>query len=478
MIEIVLPNWLVSILTGVNILAIGYLGILNLTYLVMTIIAVRSLTRYILQLQAVHFDGFLRSEASPPVTLVAPAYNEEATCVESVRALLGLEYPEFDVIVVNDGSKDGTLARLIEAFDLSPSPRFPMAGLRTAEVREVYRSARHFNLWVIDKANGGKADALNTGLNYCRTPLFCAMDADSMLERDALLRLTRAFIEEADMVAAGGIIRIANGCLVKDGEIREVRLPRNLVAGFQVMEYLRAFLVGRVGWAAINSTLVISGAFGVFRRSAVVEAGGFDRTTVGEDMELVVRLHRHFREKGEPYRIGFVPDPVAWTEAPESLEQLGRQRDRWQRGLVETMTRNLPMLFNPRYGRIGLIAFPYFFFLEMIGPVIEMAGYLSFVFLVANGSISVPHMIAFLSLAIVFGLTLSLTAVLMEEMTFRRYPRKRDLLHLFTLAIVENFGYRQLNFYWRFKGTFSKLWKAKGWGEMKRKGFQTVKPGG
>jgi cellulose synthase/poly-beta-1,6-N-acetylglucosamine synthase-like glycosyltransferase len=370
------------------------------------------------------------------------------------------------------------MARLTKAYDLAPAPRFPMAALPTAEVREVYRSRRHSNLWVIDKVNGGKADALNAGLNYSRTPLFCAMDADSMLERDSLLRLARAFIEDASMVAAGGIIRIANGCLVQEGEVREVRLPRNPIAGFQVIEYLRGFLVGRVGWAAINSTLVISGAFGMFRRSAVVEAGGFDTTTVGEDMELVVRLHRHFREKGEPYRIGFIPDPVAWTEAPESLEQLGKQRDRWQRGLIEALTRHLPMLFNPRYGRIGMVAFPYFFFLEMLGPFIEMGGYFSFAFLVANRSISVPYMIAFLSLAIVFGLTLSLTAVLMEEMTFRRYPRKRDLLHLFILAIVENFGYRQLTFYWRFKGSISKLWKTNKWGDMKRKGFQTVTEGG
>jgi cellulose synthase/poly-beta-1,6-N-acetylglucosamine synthase-like glycosyltransferase len=330
---------------------------------------------------------------------------------------------------------------------------------------------------VIDKANGGKADALNTGLNFCRTPLFCAMDADSMLEREALVRLARAFIEDVRMVAAGGIIRIANGCLVQDGEVKEVRLPSNYLAGFQVMEYLRAFFVGRVGWEAMNSTLVISGAFGMFRRAAVVEVGGFDTTTVGEDMELVVRLHRLFRERGEEYRIGFIPDPVAWTEAPETLQQLGRQRDRWQRGLIETLTRHVRMLFNPSYGRIGALAYPYYFFFEMLGPILELMGYISFVFLIANGSISGPHIAAFLSLAVVFGLVLSISAVLLEEMTFRRYARKRDLLHLFRLAILENFGYRQLIFYWRFRGIISKFRKSAGWGEMKRKGFQTVKRG-
>jgi len=234
------------------------------------------------------------------------------------------------------------VARLVESFRLVPTPRAPTASLSTAPVREIYRSRSHANLWVIDKENGGKADALNAGLNLSASPLFCAMDADSLFERRALARIVRPFLEDARTVAAGGTIRIANGCDVESGIVRRIGLPDSLLARFQVLEYLRAFLSGRMGWDALDATLIISGAFGLFRRSTVVGVGGYatSRTsgeTVGEDMELVVRLHRRLREAGTPYRIAFVPDPVAWTECPETLAVLGRQRDRWQRGLLESL---------------------------------------------------------------------------------------------------------------------------------------------
>ncbi len=397
--------------------------------------------------------------------------------VDVVRALLGMEYPTFQVLVVNDGSTDETLPRLKEKFKLHSAPRFPVAEIPTASIRGVWHNTAYPDLWVIDKENGGKADALNAGLNYCRTPLFCAMDADSLPERDALTRLARAFMENVFMVAVGGIVRIANGCTFRSGILVEARLPKSLLARFQVLEYLRAFLSGRMGWDAIRATLIISGAFGMFRRSAVVAAGGFLTETVGEDMELVVRLHRHFREKREPYEIGFVPDPVAWTEAPESLRQLGHQRDRWQRGLIESLMRHRRMLLNPRYGRIGLLAFPYYFFLEMIGPLIEAVGYVTFATAVLLGRASLPYMLAFVALASVLGVALSIAAVGLEELTFRRYPRMRDLVHLFALAVIENFGYRQVISFWRLRGIVSKARGVKTWGEMKRTGFRSAEEG-
>ncbi|HSG46269.1 MAG TPA: glycosyltransferase family 2 protein, partial [Longimicrobiales bacterium] len=275
-------------------------------------------------------------------------------------------------------------------------------------------------------------------------------------------------------VAAGGILRIANGCVVKQGQVVDVRLPRNLWAQFQVLEYLRAFLSGRMGWAALDATLVISGAFGIFRRSVVVEAGGYATDTVGEDMELVVRLHRHCAEAGVPYRIHFVPDPVAWTECPESLSILGRQRDRWQRGLFQSLTRHRVMLFNRRYGKAGLLAFPYFFFLEMCGPVIEGLGYVSFAVTVLSGRADPLYIQAFLGVAVALGMALSVAAVGLEELSFRRYPRTSDLIRLFALAVLENFGYRQLSAWWRLKGTWSAIRKVEGWGGMQRKGFGTA----
>ena len=341
----------------------------------------------------------------------------------------------------------------------------------TAQVRAIYRSRRFPNLKVIEKENGGKADALNAGLNYCQTPLFCAMDADSLLEPEALIRIVRPFLEDADTIAAGGVLRIANGCVVKQGRVIDVRLPKNFLAQLQVLEYLRAFLSGRMGWDALDATLVISGAFGIFKRSVVVDAGGYATDTVGEDMELVVRLHRYCRENDIPYRIHFVPDPVAWTECPESIAVLSRQRDRWQRGLFQSLIRHRTMLFNPKYGRAGMVAFPYFFFLEMWGPVIELLGYVSFAATVIAGRAEWPFVIAFLSVAVILGGALSLSAVALEELSFRRYPRLSDLLRLFSLALLENFGYRQLSAWWRLKGTISAIRGVEGWGHMVRKGF-------
>ncbi len=460
-----------------NGLVLGYFVVLNGVYLVTSVFAFAALRRYARRLKTLDMDDLLASGAAPPITLIAPAYNEEATCVEATRSLLALHYPEFEILVVNDGSRDATLARMTEAFDLVPAPRMRTSEIPSKPIRGIYRSRRHRNLIVIDKENGGKADTLNAGLAYSRTPLFCAMDADSLLEPDALLRVARPFLEDARTVAVGGIIRIVNGCTVENGVVTRVRLPANRLARFQVLEYLRAFLSGRMGWAALDATLIISGAFGLFRRSVVVDAGGFATDTVGEDMELVVRLHRHCREKKIPYRVTFVPDPVAWTECPESLAVLGRQRDRWQRGLSEVLMRHKRMMFNPRYGRIGLLAYPYFFFLEMLGPIIEMAGYVTFVLAVVLGHANAPYVLAFLLVAFALGISLSLAAVALEELSFHRYPGVRSLMALFGLAVAESVGYHQLSTYWRFRGMISAVRGKKGWGAMTRRGFgQGAKP--
>jgi cellulose synthase/poly-beta-1,6-N-acetylglucosamine synthase-like glycosyltransferase len=464
-------------LDGFNVVVIVYFVLLNSVYLLMSLFAFRALRRYALRMKAVDVAELMATAGMPPVTLIAPAYNEEPTCVESIKSLLTLRYPAYDIVVVNDGSKDGTMARLTTAFDLAEAPRAPVADIPTAQVAAVLRSRRHPNLWVIDKANGGKADALNAGLNYCRTPLFCAMDADSLLEPDALTRIVRAFLEDSRTVAAGGVIRIVNGCRVRSGVVEDVRLPDNWLARIQVLEYLRSFLSGRMGWDALDATLIISGAFGMFQRSVVTEIGGYATETVGEDMELIVRIHRHCREQGRPYRIAVVPDPVAWTECPESLTVLGRQRDRWQRGLIESLWRHRVMLLRPRYGRVGLLAFPYYFFLEVLGPIIEGFGYLTFVAAVILGRASMPYVLAFLAVAFVFGIALSFAAIGLEELSFRRYPRFGDLIRLLGVAIVENVGFRQLSTYWRLRGMVSKLTGATAWGAMERKGFQMTPSG-
>lgn len=461
-----------------NVIILTYFVCLNGVYLTLSIIAFRALRGYAFRLKTLDFQDLLTTVGAPPITVLAPAHDEEATCVESVRSLLTLNYPEYEILVINDGSRDGTMQALIDAFDLVSAARLPTADLPTAEVRKVYQSARHPTLWVVDKVNGGKADALNAGLNLCATPFFCAIDADSLLERDALLRIVRPFLEDETTVAVGGIIRIVNGCLVKAGTVQTVGLPKSLLARFQVLEYLRAFLAGRMGLSEARMSLIISGAFGLFKRETVIAAGGYAsrRTvgeTVGEDMELVVRLQRYCAERQIPYRVRFVPDPAAWTECPETMGQLRRQRDRWQRGLVESLMRHRTMLLNPKYGRVGMVAFPYFFFLEMIGPLIELGGYLVFILMVVLGRVSVLYMSAFLLLAIVFGIALSMAAIGLEELTFRRYPRLQDLLELLVLAVLENIGFRQLNTFWRAQGLWSSLRRKSAWGDMERRGFTT-----
>lgn len=451
---------------------LGYFGALNLLYVVFTVLAWRELSRHRHGRQAVPVDEIFRSPLTPPISVLLPAYNEAAGIVDSVRSLLQLRYPEYEVIVVDDGSTDDTLQRLLQSFDLVRVRRVLRSDLSTAPIHATYASRRHPQLVVISKANGGKANALNAGLNAARYPYVCSIDADALLEHDSLLRVVAPVVQDPDrVVAAGGIVRIANGCLVEDGRVVEVGLPRRHLPALQVVEYFRAFLVGRIGWSKINALLIISGAFGLFKRSLVVEAGGYWTQTVGEDMELVVRLHRRLREGRRSYRIVFVPDPVCWTEAPESLTMLGRQRRRWQRGMVETMARHVRIIANPRYGVLGLVAAPYFVVFEMLGPVVELLGYLGIPVAWALGALAPPFALSFFLLAAGTGTLLSVSALALEELSFRRHQRTREVVRMMAYAVVDNVGYRQLTNLWRLLGMVDVLRGATGWGEMTRRGF-------
>ncbi|HWH23014.1 MAG TPA: glycosyltransferase [Allosphingosinicella sp.] len=412
------------------------------------------------------------AEEAPSIAVLAPAYNEEVTIVESVNSLLALHYPDFEVIVINDGSKDGTLARLIDHYRLEPVARFHEEAVPHQPIRGLYASSRLPRLLVVDKENGGKSDALNAGINVARSELFCSIDADSLLEPDALLRVVRPFIEEPDqMVAVGGTIRIANGSRIAAGRIIEIRLPRNFLALVQIVEYLRAFLMARLGLGRLQALTVISGAFGLFRRQLALEVGGYSHGTVGEDMELVIKLHRHMREQGKPYRIDFIPEPVCWTEAPEDLTILGRQRARWQRGTLETFFKHKDMLFNPRYGRIGFIGFGQILLVDLLGPIVEVIGYVLIPALFLLGLLSFEYLLAFLAITFTFGIFLSVSTLILEEIELRRLPRARDLAVLTLVSIAENFGYRQLSNFWRVRGLWQFLRKQQGWGQMTRRGF-------
>ena len=415
------------------------------------------------------------SEQAPAISVLAPAFNEELSIVESTRSLLALQYPDFEVVVINDGSKDGTLQKLIDAFGLERVDRFVDRAVSHAPIRGFYASSDYPRLLVLDKENGGKSDALNAGINCCRTALFCAIDADSILEPDALLRVVRPFIDEPQLtIAAGGTIRIANGCKVDAGRISEINLPRNFLALVQIVEYLRAFLMARLGLGKMQALTVISGAFGLFRRRHVVEVGGYSHGTVGEDMELVIKLHRLMREQKRDYRIEFIAEPVCWTECPDSLQILSRQRARWQRGSLECFAKHRDMLFNPKYGRIGFIGFGQILLVDVVGPLIEVVGYILVPLLWGLGLLALPWLLAFLAVTFTLGIFLSAATLVLEEMQLRRFPRIRELLILAAVAVLENFGYRQLSNFWRLQGWWQYIRKQQSWGTMTRKGFASA----
>jgi cellulose synthase/poly-beta-1,6-N-acetylglucosamine synthase-like glycosyltransferase len=407
-----------------------------------------------------------------PISIVAPAYNEEKTVVQSVRALMALEYPNYEVIVVNDGSRDATVERLVEAFEMYEVAPSIKRDLPNREVRALYVSRLHDNLLLVDKENGGKSDALNAGINVATCPLVCAIDADTLIERDALRRLVRPFLLAPErVVAVGASIRIANGCEVDRGRIVRTALSDNPIPVFQVVEYLRAFLFGRSAWNHLGGHLIISGALGLFRKEAMVEVGGYATDTVGEDMEIVTRLHRHYREAKKDYEVCFIPDPAGWTEAPENLTILARQRDRWQRGLLETLTRHAPMILNPRYGLVGMFTMPFFVFIEAMAPLVETVGLAMFAVALFAGIVDLGFAVLFFLVAFGLGVLLSVTSLALEEISFHRYPRPGDLWRLVGYAVLENFGYRQLTAWWRLKGIWNFLRGKKSWGKMERKGF-------
>ena len=464
----------VDLIQKFNWFVLFYFFGINGTYIMLNVLSFPAIKHYLKEKRAIELERVFRSPFFKPISILVPAYNEEATIVDSVKSLLQLQYPEHEVVVTNDGSEDNTLGLLVERYKMVKAPITLPTQLDSGRIHGIYISSDYTNLVVIDKENGGRSDALNAALNAARYPLVCSIDADSMLESDALLKVVRPFLENPTTVAVGGIVRIVNGCRVRAGGVTETAMPKSSLVRFQIVEYLRSFLFGRTGWNVLNSTLIISGAFGLFSKAAVVECGGYRTDTVGEDMDLVVRLHRMMREKKRKYRITFVPDPVCWTEVPENLRILSRQRNRWQRGLMEVLLTNKRMLFNPKYGIVGLYGLPFFFLFEMLGPIVEFAGYVFFFSSWYLNIVDLPFAMLFLAAAILLGVILSASSLVLEELSFRRYPKTLHLIILTIYALLENFGYRQLNTWWRFKAFFDYVLGKKGWGKMERKGFQEI----
>jgi biofilm PGA synthesis N-glycosyltransferase PgaC len=419
------------------------------------------------------------SAQAPSISILAPAYNEAATVIENVRSLLSIHYTNLEVIIINDGSKDDSLQKLIPAYDLYKVDFFVNEQISTKKIRGIYKSRNHIyrKLIVVDKENGGKADALNVGVNVAKNDYIVCIDVDCILEQDALLKLAKPFLENPGqrVIATGGVIRIANSCEIEGGRLIKINLPREFLPRVQTLEYIRAFLLGRMAWSRLNGLLLISGAFGAFDREIVIKCGGYDHKTVGEDMELVVRMRRYMEELNIPYKVAFIPDPLCWTEAPTTFKILGRQRNRWTRGTIETLRMHKVMFFNPRYGLLGMLSYPYWFFFEFLAPIIEFVGMFGFVMFSIFGLVNWTFFLTLIAFIYSFGFLYSVFAILMEVLTYNQYKRRKDILNLILTAFLEPLIFHPFVVWSSIKGNIDLLRKKNAWGEMTRQGFATQK---
>ena len=448
----------------------------NLAYLMMLIVALRTSAAHQRRLESYRLRWIGETPLAPPITIIVPAHNEEGSIRVAVRNLLENHYPQLEVIVVNDGSEDRTLEAMRDEFRLQPTRTVYVPKMASAPISGLYRSEVDARLVVVDKKPGGsKADAVNAGLNAATSPYVCVVDADSILEHDALLRIMVPVLDDPEhVVAVGGIIRVLNGSEIVMGRLRRVRLPRKSIEVIQVIEYLRAFLIGREAWAQGNMLMIISGAFGLFRTDLVRAIGGYRPHSIGEDFDLVARLHRHLLEQSAEYRILFVPDPMCWTEAPSDAKSLGRQRARWQKGLLDVLWSNRDMLFKWRYGRIGFLALPYLWVFELLAPVIEIGGILTIVLAACLGALSREFFFQFLLFGYAFATVISIGSVLQEEITYKRYNDWQDVARLVSYCFLEHFPYRQLHMIWRLQGLWQYLWGDNDWRPLKRKGMESA----
>ncbi|HEX6146894.1 MAG TPA: glycosyltransferase [Acidimicrobiia bacterium] len=415
----------------------------------------------------------LSSYTSPPVSIVIPAYNEAVGIVASVRSMSIVGYPRFEIVVTNDGSSDETLEELIEAFNLE-RVRVPYRpDIPTAPVRGIYRGRGTVDITVIDKENGGRADALNAGINAARYPYVLCTDADVILDANCLVGAMRRVVEDRERtIAVGGNIRPLNGSRVQLGHLIKAEVPKKLVPRMQVLEYLRTFLASRPAWSRMEALPLVSGAFGVWKRSAVVAVGGFTSGHMGEDMDLTMRLHRYHIDNKIPYRIVYEPSAVIWTEVPETLRVLKRQRIRWHRGLMTAVKDFMPMTFNPKYGKVGMITWAAMFLFEYLAPVIEFVGWITIPTAFALGALNTTSLFVLLALAFGIGLLNSLVALLLDE-SYGYFNSRADTARLIVMALIENFGMRQITVAWRIRALIGgKITRA--WGNMERKGVANL----
>jgi len=458
-----------------NAVILLYFVATNCVYMVLMLICLYTVTLHSRYSARTAVAEYLDSPVTPPVALLVPAYNEQDAIVPTIVSLMKLNYPEKEIIVIDDGSTDRTLLNVIEQFQLLPMDLIYRQNLPCNGPEAFYYSPKYPELLVISKRNGGKADALNCGINMSRSPYFCTVDADTVIERDALVRLMAPVINSnVNIIVSGGVVRIANGCTLENGVLKEIDLPRSWVERCQIVEYIRTFLFGRPGWNFLNATFIASGAFCLLHRESVVGAGGFSTDTVTEDIDIIATLHKHMRAKGWKYRMVFTTDPVCWTEAPSTFKMLAPQRRRWQLGLVQTVMKHNDIIFDPRYGMLGMVSMPFHAYIEAIGCLVEAGGTILIPFSFLVGAMPFTLFLLIMGLAVGYGTLFSLGSVLLEEATLRRYPKARHLLILVLYAFIENFGYRQMITFYRAQGVIRYFTGLRGWERVVHRGISRL----
>jgi cellulose synthase/poly-beta-1,6-N-acetylglucosamine synthase-like glycosyltransferase len=436
--------------------------------------SVKKLRNHVKRNSYVDYNSVATSSLSPSVSIIAPAYNESANIIDSVRTLMNLQYRNFEVIIVNDGSKDNTFKLLKDYFKLEKRNYFFEYKIPCKRIKGIYKStSKEFSkLIVVDKINGGcKADASNAGVNICRNDLVLIMDADSVIEPDSITKLVKPFLEEKKkkVIGTGGVVRIMNSCTVEDGVIKKINLPQKFLPRWQVLEYTRAFLLGRMAWSELDGLLLISGAMGLFDRETLVKAGGYDSKAIGEDMEMVIRMRRYMAEKKQSYVVTYIPDPLCWTEVPADYKSLESQRTRWARGLVYALRKHKIMFLNSKYGRLGILGYPFWLFFEWLAPLLAFVGFGFTIYLAVVGLINWKFFLLLYLFIYSFAIFMSSWSILFEELTFHKYARKRDVLRLLAVAFVEPFIYPMVAWF-SVKGNWQYIRGVEGWGTIVKKG--------
>lgn len=401
-----------------------------------------------------------------PISILVPAYNEEVTIVDSINSLLNLNYPSYEIIMINDGSKDQTVAKVISHFNLKKVSKPYRKLIPTNEALDIYEGNGKIKIILVDKVNGGKSDALNMGINVCSFPTFLCIDADSMLQSDALQKIVEPFLEDDQMVAVGGNVKISNNLVIDNGEILSIEKPEKLIVIFQMIEYLRVFLNSRISLNGINGNLIISGAFGLYNKQAVVNVGGYTNGLMGEDMEIIMKIHSFYLKNKISYKTSYVPDAICWTQVPEEVKVLKRQRRRWHVGLAQSLKRHRYMFLNPKYGLIGMVSFPYFLFFEYLTPFLEVIGLVTITLSFLLGIIDLNFFLFYLLVYMGFNIIVSMISIIIERYMFSSTMTNKITFQLILFSILESFGYRQIISLFRMGNIFK---KSHNWGEMTRK---------